>query len=126
MSENDVPSDEVEGRTQCIVMAARGATTRQIADRVGRSERTVQRWLADPEVRAEIDAARRLVVSGMLASLEQGAREAVAVLRRVLHESTNDAVRVRAAGTLLTHLASLREHVDLSERIAALEQEAIG
>ncbi len=88
----------------------------------GVGERTLRRWLHDPEFRAAYDRARRQVFGLALGRLQAGASEAVAVLRSTIADSgVRPSDRLAAARSLLgTALRSVAV-LDQEERLAALE-----
>jgi len=85
----------------------------------GVSRRTIVRWLADDGFRAEYRRRARALSAEAASAIMAAQGEAVAVLRRMLHEGS-PATRVRAARALLEVGARIADD-DQADRIAALE-----
>jgi hypothetical protein len=103
-----------------LLALARGRTQTDAAQAGDVSERTVRRWLEDPEFRAEVTALRGELLDRTVGGLVDAAGDAVATLRRAL-DSDDVVVQVRAARAILHALITVRESADLEARIAALE-----
>lgn len=89
-------------------------------------ERTLTRWLADGDFKAELAAARRSIFASAVDALRQAANDAVDVLRQVMTDAeTNAAIRVQAASAVLAHAFRAVELSDISERLDSLEEAAI-
>ena len=88
-------------------------------------KRTAYNWLADDDFKAKLDAAQRALVSTAARRLAYGLEKSVGAVLHLAELSEDEAVRLRAAIAVPGMLKDLREHFDLAERIAALEQ-AIG
>ena len=102
------------------VLAA-GGSVEQAAQAAGVSERTAYRRLADAEFRGRLASLRDELAWAALAELAGCASEAVATLRRLL-DANSEQVQLGAARTLLDQLLRLREALELSERLTALER----
>lgn len=110
-------------KDQAVLLLARGMTTDKAGEAVGASGRTVRRWREDPDFEAAVQAARRALLDEAVCALGVAARDAIATLHAALtDESAN--IRVRAASVLLNALPSVSEHVELEQRLAALEATA--
>lgn len=114
-------SEHVSGKTAAALALARGASIEAAAKEAGVSGRTLYRWRQDPGFEAEIRTARRNLLDQLVNELENGVREAVGVLREALRDEA-PAVRVRAASVLLGALPTITDHLDVAERLAALER----
>lgn len=89
------------------------------------AERTLTRWLADPDFKAALAAARRGVFAAAVDGLRQAATEAVETLREVLADKeASAAVRVQAASAILGHAFRAVELADVTERLDRLEEAA--
>jgi hypothetical protein len=95
-------------------------TIRAAAQAAGVSDVTLWRWLQQPEFRTRYRAARRQVVEGALASLQQATSEAAATLQRNLTCGV-PSVEIRAAAAILEQAVRAIELVDLEERLERLE-----
>jgi hypothetical protein len=95
-------------------------TIEAAAKRVGISESTLLRWLAEPAFKAQYRAARRQVVEGAIGRLQAVATKAVDALARNLTCGI-PAVEVGAARSVLDQAIKAVELVDLAERVEQLE-----
>lgn len=116
-------SADVLRRTKAALALASGATTDEAGQTAGVTGRTVRRWREEPAFRAEVAQLRREMLDDVLGQLGGAAVEAVKALRAALADKS-PGVRVRAAGLILTSLLTVREAVDVEERLAALEAAA--
>jgi arginine/lysine/ornithine decarboxylase len=107
-------------RPAAVVALARGATSEEAARESGVSGRTVRRWMEDPDFQIEVRDTRTEILSTAVGQLAAGAAEAVTTLRAALRDA-DGRNRVQAARTLLDAVLSLRESLDLEQRLAALE-----
>jgi hypothetical protein len=104
-----------------IVALACGATVENAARQVGVSLRTAHRRLAEPPFRQRLQEARSEMVQRAANMLTAASMEAVKTLLALQQTSVPAAVRLGAARTVLEMGVKLRETVELTERIAALE-----
>ena len=84
--------------------------------------RTIYNWLSDETFKRELDAAQRVLISTAARRLAYGLEKSVTTALNLAEASEDEAVRLRAALAIPGMLRDLREHFDLSERIAVLEQ----
>lgn len=112
-----------EGKTAVLLALARGCSATEAAAAGGVSDRTVRRWLENPGFRAEVNRQRAEMLGQTAGALVDAATEAVATLRGALGAEA-ESVRVRAAVAILNALVTVRETVELEERVAALEAAA--
>lgn len=115
----------LDPKVEAAVLAARGLSSDAIGKRIGRTGRTVRRWLEDPEFLARVGDIRRELLRETVAALETAAKAAVLTLSRALDDDS-PAIRVRAAVALLAALPRFAEHVELEERVAAIEAQLQG
>ncbi|MFN2490122.1 MAG: hypothetical protein ABR529_10355 [Actinomycetota bacterium] len=92
------------------------------AERAGVSPSTVTRRLRDAAFRARVTDARAQAVERAAAKLTAAFSGAISTLIALL-QSPNHSVAIAAATRILDYGMKLREHVELEERIAALEAE---
>ena len=104
-----------------IMALACGATVEASSKTAGISEATAYRRLADPGFRRRIDEARAEMISRAVARLGATSTLAADTLRELL-KARSETVRLGAARAVLELGAKLREHEELAERIAALEE----
>jgi len=119
-----MPRNDLDTRSACVAMIARGMSTDAVGAELGVNGRTVRRWREDPVFEAEIEATRRAVLDETVAALTTAVRDAVATLHEAL-DDPSAVVRVRAASELIRALPGLSEHVLLEARIAALESRSV-
>lgn len=119
MTTEDASADVLR-RTKAALALAHGSTTDEAGQIVGVTGRTVRRWREEPAFRSEVAQLRRQMLDDVLGQLGGAAVEAVKTLRAALDEES-PGVRVRAATVILTSLITVREAVDVEERLAALE-----
>lgn len=111
---------DLDPRSEAATFLARGYSTEKTGEAVGRSARTVRRWLENPGFTAEVETVRRAILTEAVAALGAAVRDAVETLHASLGDD-NPHVRVRAAATLLGSLPALAAHVSFETRLAALE-----
>lgn len=109
-------------REQIVSRAVQGFDGPTIAKHLNLSVRTVRRYLADPATRAqmrELEADRLRDLSRRTGAL---AGSAVVILGTIANDKAEPAgARVGAATRIVELAIRLAEHVDLAERVAALE-----
>ena len=102
---------------------ARGASVASAAQRAGVSERTVFRRQEQPEFRQRVEKIKEQIVERTSAVLTAMGLESCRGLHELSEKSTPPSVRLRAIRTVLEMGCKLREQVDLTKRVAALEAE---
>jgi hypothetical protein len=107
-------------KNAAVPLLARGASTDAVGEQLGVNGRTVRRWREDPEFEAEIEAARKALLSESVACLTAAVRKAAEVATELL-DDPSPAIRVRAVSEVFRALPILSEHAALEARIAALE-----
>lgn len=112
-------------RRLAVLELIAGGSRPEAAKAAGVSLRTVERWLADPATRAEVEAGRRAAYAEALDLLKAGAVRAVESLAGLL-ASRNESIRLRAAGEILAAAMKAHETGEIEARIAALEKAAAG
>ena len=110
-------------RARVVELAVLGHDGATIAERAGVSLRQVRRYLAEPEIRAQIrdlEGERLRAVARKAAALGGGA---VGVLASIANDAAQPAgARVSAARGLLDVMLKVGELADLAERVRALEE----
>ncbi len=95
----------------------------QAALLAGVSRDTLYRWLRAEEFRQALQDATRASLEGLSRGLVAMGTQAMEVLSAAMADTTAPAAaKVRAAEIVLTKILSLRELIDLEERITALER----
>ena len=98
-------------------------TIRAAARTAGIGERTIHRYLADPEFTAELRKRQDAILAATTAALVGLAGDAVETLRDVLQDTeASHSVKLRAAATWLSHTRGAVELDDLARRVSALER----
>jgi len=98
------------------------ATVVDAAQAVGISRATLFRWLRDESFRTELRRAGNELIDGTTRKLASLSARAVAALEDVLNDpDAGHVLKIRAAGEILGRLLHLREMVELSERMDAIE-----
>ncbi len=98
-----------------------GCTVTEAAGRAGVSRKTLQRWMQEEGFRAALDGATAEALQELSRLLLTLTRDAAQAMRDALAGEQPIAVRLRAADALIGRLLTVRELVDLEERVAALE-----
>ncbi len=121
MLEHDMkPAPRKRGDDRVLQALAQGKTYGEAAKEAGVSRKTVQRRMASPIFRAELDDLRRSVVRQVESSLAQASISAVAALEAQLAHR-DPWLAQKAATALLSFSAKARE-----QELAALEEKVAG
>jgi hypothetical protein len=112
-------------RERVAVLLAGGMATKHAAAEARVGERTVHRWLEEPEFTRLVSRYRGRLVAETLGKLANIGGKAVETLADALG-SDNDNVRVRAAIGILDQLVRIREATELEERMTELEGRMAG
>src|SRR5262245_18970597 len=99
-----------------------GATIATAADKAGISERTAYRRLQEPAFQQRLREVRAEIVQRTAGALTAASLAAVHTLIDLQSQETPSATRLGAARAIIELSTKLRESVELTERIAALEQ----
>ena len=109
-------------QTRALAALLVSPTISEAANSCGLHERTVRRYLEEPEFRAAYLEARRAAVSQVTAQLQAAGGETVEALRDVMGDKAAPAsARVSAARAVLELSYRGLEVEDLERRLAALE-----
>ena len=113
--------DKLERKEEQAILALLARPTiGEVASAVGIGDATLRRWLGRPDFRDRYREARRQVLEGAIASLQQAAGEAATTLRALL-KAESESVRLGAARAILDQATKGADLLDLEARIAALE-----
>lgn len=120
---NDIMGDLTTKQAAALAALLEGNSQSAAATVAGVTKRTVQRWLNEPAFTAELRAGSDGAIRTASARLAATAEHAVSAILATIHTPTTPgaAARLKAADSLLNHALKLREHVELVERLAALE-----
>lgn len=119
-------SDEIgrlKGEPAVLLALSAGRTIAQAASAGGVTERTVYRRLEGEAYRAAIRSHRDAAIEEALGRLTRYASAAVDTLDRLSRTADSDSVRRSAARDIVTQVVALHDHVELSTRLAAMEDE---
>ncbi len=105
-----------------ITALASGATVAAAAEQAGVSERTVYRRLEDDSFRGQLAEARAELIKRAVGRLARDCSAAADTLRALL-TAESETVRLGAAKSIIELAVKIREHDELAERVAALEQQ---
>lgn len=109
-------------RARAVAVVLEEPTLARAAKRIGVHDRTLRRWLKDPDFRRALDEARRQAFGEALARVQFGASRAAQALLDVLDdEEARPTERVAAARALLEHAHRAEEILDLRGRLEAVE-----
>lgn len=103
------------------VRVASGQKLAHAARAAGVSESTAKGWSSRPDFKGKVDAVRAGFMSRSVDRLAAAGTRAVATLVELTKPGHEDAIRLRAAGELLSHLIVVREHVELAGRLESIE-----
>jgi hypothetical protein len=99
-----------------------GASLESAARQAGISERTAYRRKRNPAFQAQLRAARQEIVQRTATMLTAAATESVKTLLRLQGDGIPYAVQLGAAKAIIDLGARLREHSELYDRVAAIEE----
>jgi hypothetical protein len=111
---------KVRKREQAIAAMLEYPTITAAASAVGIGEKTLRRWLAEPEFQGDYRAVREQAVRMAVGRLQGLLSTATETLQRAMTCGT-PTTEVRAAVALIEHGFKGTELLDLAERVAALE-----
>lgn len=114
------PTDEneLQGDDRLFRALVSGCHVENAAIAAGVSERTAYRRLADPVFRKQIDDARQSLREAILGRLADAGHDAIGVLMDLAHGSEDEAIRLKAAKTLLDSLLATQRHESTPNRQA--------
>ena len=115
-------STEITPRQHKAILALLSTkSVSEAAQQAAVPERTLWRWLSDPLFRAYLAGAEADLLDAATRSLLQMQGNALETVQTIMQGSESDAVRLRAAQTVLDHLLKLRELRNVEQRLTALE-----
>jgi transposase-like protein len=107
-------------RERAALMLAGGKSVAAVARELGCGVRTVYDWLGDSKYRSLVSRFRHRMLDRAIGLIAASTNKAVVTLRKLL-DSESEGIRLKAATSLLDHSIRMREHIEMEERIAALE-----
>jgi hypothetical protein len=115
-------ADEFNARQESVaVLLASGRSIRDAAAETTVGERTIHTWLNEPGFRAAVSGLRDRLLAETVGRLTQAATRAATALEGLL-DSESESIRLRAATAILDGMIRSREHGELADRVAELEQ----
>ena len=117
--------DAATRRQRAIELAAQGLAPRDIAERIGMSDRTIRTYLSDPAAVAELRKVQEERLRALARRATALAEGALLVLWKVAKDDAQPApARVAASRAILETTLRMTEVADLAERVSALEERA--
>jgi len=113
---------KIANREKALSALLEAASITEAAKVCGLSEKTLRRYLEDPEFQKEFRAARRTVFEQNIVRLQSLHAVAVETLERAL-TCNNPSVEVRAAQIIIEGSRKDFETLDILERLEILEDE---
>lgn len=109
-------------RARALAALMTSGTVKSAAALSGVGERTLHRWLRDPEFAAQLAAAEAELVDAAARRLLSLTDDAIRSLAQLSAGAEDDIVRLRAAVAILDQAASWRESASIERRIFVLER----
>lgn len=101
------------------------ATIRDAAGQAGTTERTIYKYLHDPEFLRELDAVNFACLQAAAGAVQRGMEDAINVLRAAMKDpDASPQARINAARTILDYGLRTYESLQILPRIEKLEQAA--
>jgi type II secretory pathway component PulF len=119
--ESPVAGRRKKADTELVLALAFGATPESAAQRAGVSLRTVYRRLAEPVFRGRVHDVRAEMVQRMAGTLTAAGVGALRTLIALQESAASESVRLGAARTVIEQGCKVRESVEHTERLKALE-----
>jgi hypothetical protein len=106
---------------QSILALLETTTVKEAAEKVGVSDRSLRRWLLEPDFLADYRSARQQVVEHCVSLLQQCSAAAVTVLVKNM-TCGKPAVEIRAAAIIINGSVKGVETLDIETRLRAIER----
>ena len=110
-----------KGNAELVLALACGATPESAAQKAGLSLRTVYRRLAQPLFREQVHQVRTEMVRRAAGLFTAAGMASLKTFTTLQESASSEAVRLGAARAIIELGCKLRETVELTERLAALE-----
>jgi hypothetical protein len=110
-----------KGNAELVLALACGATPESAAQKAGLSLRTVYRRLAQPLFREQVHQMRTEMVRRAAGLFTAAGMASLKTFTTLQESASSEAVRLGAARAIIELGCKLRENVELTERLAALE-----
>ena len=116
--------DERDSLKNALAAAlAEGQSCAEWASANGVSERTAQRWAAEPEVRAEVELCRRGALDQAVGRMSKRVAWATEQIAQLAEHARSESVRLAALRSILSDMMAVCDFAGLEERIARLEEQ---
>ena len=112
---------QIARRQQVVSLIATGKTRQETADLIGCSVRTVDRYLREPEIKAQLQDERVRLGAEISDAITGGLVRTVAELQRIASDGT-DTAKVAASRILLQEGLKWREAAFIEPRLDAIER----
>ena len=109
-------------RVRALAALMTSATVKSAAALSGVGERTLHRWLRDPEFAAQLARVESELVDAAARRLLSLTNDAIHSLAQLSAGAEDDGVRLRTAIAILDQAARWRESTSIERRILVLEQ----
>ena len=109
-------------RARALAALMTSGTVKSAAALSGVGERTLHRWLRDPEFAAQLAQVEAELVDAAARRLLSLTDGAIRSLEQLSVGAEDDGVRLRTAVAILDQAARWRESVSIEKRVVALEQ----
>jgi hypothetical protein len=109
-------------RDQLALAVASGQTIHAWAKANGVSSRTCYGWAKKPGFREQVESHRRQIIDRAIGRMVRRLTKAVDQVAKLAESATSEAVRLSASRSIVHDLLAVREQVELSERVARIEQ----
>ena len=109
-------------RARALAALMTSATVKSAAALSGVGERTLHRWLRDPDFAAQLAHVEAELVDSAARRLLSLTDDAIRSLAQLSAGAEDDGVRLRTAVAILDQAARWRESASIEKRVVALEQ----
>ena len=109
-------------RARALAALMTSATVKSAAALSGVGERTLHRWLRDPDFAAQLAQVETELVDAAARRRLSLTSEAIRSLAQLSAGAEDDGVRLRTAVAILDQAARWRESASIEKRVVALEQ----
>lgn len=96
----EMSQDEAR-RQHAVSLLAAGVSQVDVAEELGVNQRTVRRWVAEPEFSAAVDAMSEAISSAALARIKALTGSAIEALGDIVHHAGDPKDRIAAAKAIL-------------------------
>ena len=116
-------STNVRNREVALQKLLNNPNISQVATEIGVNEKTIRRWLQEPEFAAQLTEARRDITQGLIRLIIARSQKSIEVLDEVMsNQKASPYARVQAAKTLLDNALKAIETQEILSRIEELEK----